>query len=367
MHQLKAAKKASVAVIVLGDLGRSPRMQQHVIELRRLFSLETLQIYFIGTEGTSCREELETCSGVTLYRLKTPWIEAFRFHWIRNWLLGQLVFAGLKVLDQSVRLVYALASLHGLRCVIVQNPPSVPTLPLVSILKRIYGWSLVVDWHNYGSSILALSPASKRLVPLYHWMERRFGADADAAFCVSHAMKAELVKEWNIPSKRLAVLYDRPPSSFRALTEEEKDGFLTLYFPGKIPHSPPPIIPELRMMTDTEEFSLLKEKESWFTTAANECRPQRPALLITATSWTPDENLDLLLSVLIRYNDKACTGAVPPIVMIITGKGTLQKGWIDKASRIQWSHVYIYTAFLPYSHYWKLVCEEYVLHRCRKK
>lgn len=65
----------SIAVIVLGDIGRSPRMQQHVLELRRRYAPEQVQLFFIGTEGTPCREELETHPGVTLCRLKAPLVD----------------------------------------------------------------------------------------------------------------------------------------------------------------------------------------------------------------------------------------------------------------------------------------------------
>lgn len=96
------------------------------------------------------------------------------------------------------------------------------TFVYIKALKWMKGYFLVVDWHNYGWSILALSvsvcvcvvksdydgslmgllnlaywtfvlfvqkPTWKCLVPLYRWIEQTFGAKADAAFCVSKAME----------------------------------------------------------------------------------------------------------------------------------------------------------------------------------
>lgn len=72
----------------------------------------------------------------------------------------------------------------------MQNPPSVPVLPVVWAVARVKGATFVVDWHNYGWSILSLSGGSARLlVPLYQWIELTFGKMADGGFCVSNAMK----------------------------------------------------------------------------------------------------------------------------------------------------------------------------------
>lgn len=157
-------------------------------------------------------------------------------------------------------------------------------------------------------------------------------------------MQTNLVSQWGIPSDRLAVLYDRPPSTFRPLAENEKQAFLASYFRGTLPEHPAPV-QELDKKHTPRSDSLC-----WFTSKEE----QRPVLLVTATSWTPDEDLHLLLRVLIRYNTAASQLSLPRVVMIITGKGgDCQAQWIEEANRVQWSHVYIFTAFLPYSDYWK--------------
>lgn len=41
--------------------------------------------------------------------------------------------------------------------VLVQTPPAIPTLALCSFACWWYGAILVVDWHNFGYSIMALT------------------------------------------------------------------------------------------------------------------------------------------------------------------------------------------------------------------
>lgn len=57
----------------------------------------------------------------------------------------------------------------------------------------------VVDWHNYGYSILALSLGERHLlVRFYKWIEFYFGAKAAAHLCVTKAMREDLDKHFKI-------------------------------------------------------------------------------------------------------------------------------------------------------------------------
>lgn len=51
---------------------------------------------------------------------------------------------------------------------LVQNPPSIPALPMAWLAARLRGGRLVVDWHNYGFTILQL----KLEAPERHWLVR---------------------------------------------------------------------------------------------------------------------------------------------------------------------------------------------------
>lgn len=57
-----------------------------------------------------------------------------------------------------------------------QNPPAIPTLPMAWLYCLLRNCSLVVDWHNYSYSILALALGARHpLVRMTHW----YGLPAD--------------------------------------------------------------------------------------------------------------------------------------------------------------------------------------------
>jgi len=101
-----------------------------------------------------------------------------------------------------------------LSLILVQNPPSVPTLLVVKLVSVMRGSRVMVDWHNYGYSLLSLSLGSEDhfLVKFYKKMETHFGKKAKLHLCVTQAMKEDLKSNWNIDA---TVLYDRPPLFFR--------------------------------------------------------------------------------------------------------------------------------------------------------
>lgn len=52
-------------------------------------------------------------------------------------------------------------------------------------------------------------------------------------------------------------------------------------------------------------------------------RVDRPALLLSSTSWTPDEDFSILLEALFLYDEAArkAAGKLPKVLMVVTGKG----------------------------------------------
>lgn len=98
-------------------------------------------------------------------------------------------------------------------------------------------------------------------------------------------------------------------------------------------------------------------------------KSDRPALLISSTSWTADEDFSILLDALLefvftfdltmsmcRYNSaKSKNKSLPNLVCIITGKGPLKKHYMDLIAKENMEHVSIYTAWLQESDYPKLL------------
>lgn len=59
----------------------------------------------------------------------------------------------------------------------------------------------MIDWHNYGFSIMALTSPGW-MVKIYQWIEIYFGSKADNHLCVTKAFKSDLLSRTEIPDDR---------------------------------------------------------------------------------------------------------------------------------------------------------------------
>lgn len=66
-------------------------------------------------------------------------------------------------------------------------------------------------------------------------------------------------------------------------------------------------------------------------------RSDRPALLVSSTSWTPDEDFGMLLQALAVYEHKAraADGRLPKVLMVVTGKGPGRARYMQEVTRLQ--------------------------------
>lgn len=95
------------------------------------------------------------------------------------------------------------------------------------------------------------------------------------------------------------------------------------------------------------------EERTPFTTrkidGALELRRDRPALLVSSTSWTPDEDFSVLLEALRRFDARTASGACPslPLVMVVvTGKGPQKAMYVERMKAAKMTRVAICTAWL---------------------
>jgi beta-1,4-mannosyltransferase len=92
-----------------------------------------------------------------------------------------------------------------------------------------------------------------------------------------------------------------------------------------------------------------------------EPRPNRPALLVSSTSWTADEDFTPLLTALDLYQDSISSGSkLPRVMVVITGKGALRSAFEaavaerekpDSKGKIRWTDVCVRCTFLPAGDY----------------
>lgn len=212
---------AGVAVVVLGDVGRSPRMQYHAASLA---GAGVGPVTLIGLAGEACQACVADDPRITQRLLSPPWAltAAPRVLWP--------LVAPLKVIWQCLALLWSLLALAPApRVVLVQTPPAIPTLAVAWFAARVRGARLVIDWHNFGFTVLGLSLRSRYgargascarpLLRVALKYERFCAGLADAHFCVTNAMRLWLRKHWRVHA---TVLYDRPPPFFRRASAVEK-------------------------------------------------------------------------------------------------------------------------------------------------
>lgn len=236
------------------------------------------------------------------------------------------ILAPLKVLWQ----VWSLYAALGYRSrptawTLVQNPPSIPTLAVASLVCFLRRTSLVIDWHNFGYSILAMKLGdSHPLVRISERYEKLFAKAAAHHITVTDAMARVLKADYGVIAH---AMHDRPAPAFQPIATEERERFL-------------------RRLPETAEFA---EDLS-----PNSTTPWR--LIVSATSWTADEDFSLLLSALVTYSAE-CTSQthLPKIIAIITGKGPQKEYYLSKINELnqqkKLSNVIIKTAWLTHADY----------------
>jgi len=343
-------------VVVLGELARSPRMQYHCISLAN----NNYQVTVIANDGEKACEGLESNRNIT--KSLMPEAPDFKRY------LPQLFALMMKLLWQGFLLLYHLSIISSVDIILVQNPPSIPTLPILCFYCKVFGTKLIIDWHNYGYSILGLKLGpSHPLVRIFKWAEMTFGRWADAGFCVSEAMLKDLVKTFKI-TYPMYVLYDKPPKHFKPLSLREKHNFYRKI--GKQ-------IPEFRSLWEDcsdKEPHLASRHDTRFTMAfPNEknavvLQPKRPAIIMSSTSWTEDEDFGLLLGALKRYDlllsdqlrrqdfdASDTTNRLPRLVCVITGKGPLKEYYEAKIKELRFSYLEVTLPWLSALDYAKMV------------
>jgi beta-1,4-mannosyltransferase len=162
---------------------------------------------------------------------------------------------------------------------------------------------LIIDWHNYGWTILAgTRGANHPFVKISKYYEAVLGSKSPtASFTVTDAMAKQLRnKPYNIRSP-IFTLHDRPAAIFQPISDAEaRRAFL-------------------RRLPETKE-------------QAENIMAGKMRLLVSSTSWTPDEDFSLLLEALCLYS--ASNKSLPPILAIITGKGPQKQMYLDRIATL---------------------------------
>lgn len=190
---------------------------------------------------------------------------------------------------------------------------------------------LVIDWHNYGWTILEGTRGSShpfvRISKLYECFFGRLAPSANLT--VTHAMQRQLRRApWGIRTP-IVTMHDRPAAIFQPVaSQSQRESYL----------------------------SAVDEAHDFAATITG----GRQRLVVSSTSWTPDEDFGLLLDALVRYGTASAAGSdLPPLLVIITGRGPQKAAYEAKIARLvaagKLPGITVRTAFLSFENYARLL------------
>ena len=371
------AVQKHIVVMVLGDIGRSPRMQYHALSLLEEGHLVTL----IGYEGECLIPQLENAlknnnvassQSKPTYHGRLNVLRMKPYQPQRTNVIYRLLYYPLRLLSLLYCVTYTLFYQLYNECnvvvdvILVQNPPSIPTLLLAylfclnhAILLRKPRPRLVIDWHNLGFTMFETTTLVQRLIrTLAKWYERIMAPLADAHLTVTEAMEVWLGENFNVHGENVRVLYDKPPLMFRPTSVEEQHELFNRLDIGD----------DLFKETTTHKREDISNG-TLFTQSIRRndgttricLRSDRPALLVSSTSWTPDEDFSILLEALKELHKKTTKDSdeskFPKVLVIVTGKGPQKAHYLPLLKEFNETHpsINIQTLWLEAEDYPKLL------------
>lgn len=144
------------------------------------------------------------------------------------------------------------------------------------------------------------------------WYERFFGQLAASHLCVSTAMQQFLKAEWGIAA---TVFRDTPPHWFHRTSVPERHELFTriaallngperLDHTGYCPHTQHHVDPEQDRNQQASRVSYPGQNNfTHLVCQQPQLRRDRPALIVSSTSWTVDEDFQIMLDAAVHYGE----------------------------------------------------------------
>uniref|UniRef100_A0A3P9A0U5 Glycosyl transferase family 1 domain-containing protein n=1 Tax=Esox lucius TaxID=8010 RepID=A0A3P9A0U5_ESOLU len=322
LRRRDALTERRVCVLVLGDIGRSPRMQYHSLSL----SKHGYNVTFVGYLGSTPHRDVSGDERIRIIPISE----------VRGIQVGPRVMTYVtKVILQSLQLFLVLLNMDLQSHILMQNPPGLPSMAVTWLVCALRGSQFTIDWHNYGYTIMALSHGPNHpIVWLAQWYERLFGRFSSHNLCVTNAMKDDLQINWNI---KATTLYDKPPAIFTETPVElQHDLFMRL---AKT---------HLQFQACGENAAEEMDRTAFTGRHASDLSVTltsgRPALLISSTSWT-GQYTTYTHHPLPRSTDMCFHLCVRP------GKGPQKEHYKKMIATLRFEHVKICTPWLEAEDY----------------
>ena len=285
----------NVAILVLGDLNRSPRMLNHCVALSESFP-NIQEISLIGYDSTDIRKDISSNTKIKRYNISNRINKIFQ-HFPRIFFIFTSFF---KILFQILSMFFILFKIPKFSFLILQNPPGIPSMFVCWLVCKLRKSKFIIDWHNYGYTILKVNKRPNFIVKIAEKYEKFFGKKSDMNLCVSQAEKRDLKKNFGIDA---ICLPDKPLLGlFKFLSSEQAPELYKKY----------------------KELNELLDKN-------------RPILMISSTSWTPDEDFNILLNSFIKTEEMIKNehklNNIKKVLFLITGKGPMKENFMKKVEK----------------------------------
>jgi beta-1,4-mannosyltransferase len=287
-------------------------MQYHALSLASAGG----EVDLIGLEGAAVLPAVASSPRIHVHRLPDHAFAGRATGGARKYVFA----SALRGAGQARRVLTTLLRIPRPDVILVQNPPAFPTLSIAWLAARLRGARLVIDWHNLSHTIAAVKLGeAHRAVKALARSERRWAARAAAHLTVSKALADWLTRHYGITA---TVVYDRPAAAFSRATSAAAN-------------------------------------DLWQKIAKETNLSARPPIVVCPTSWTPDEDFDLLLEALERaermLTKDAPAPASPLLAVILTGRGALRTNFEARVARRDFKAIAIRTVWLEPADYPTLI------------
>jgi beta-1,4-mannosyltransferase len=268
----------------------------------------------IGLEGAALMPMVASNPRIHVHRLTDRGFARRSSGGVGRFLFG----SAMRGVGQAVRLFGTLMRVPKPDVVLVQNPPAIPTLFIAWLVSRLRGARFVIDWHNLSHTIAAVKVGDRhRAVKAIARSERRWAKRADAHLTVSQALAGWLSREYRV---KAAVVYDRPGAAFARPSPADAAAL-------------------------------------WDKVAKETQLTGHPPIVVCPTSWTPEEDFDLLLEALERAERTLTKSGAPAgaLAVMLTGRGAVRESFEARAARRNFKAIAVRTLWLEPADYPKLI------------
>ncbi|KAI0562469.1 mannosyltransferase complex subunit Alg1 [Gracilaria domingensis] len=230
------------------------------------------------------------------------------------------------LLKKAISLLFAQASClstvaclpFGIHHIILATPPALPLLPLLIILRPFYfpTSQIIVDVHNLAYTLSAQQNTNRYFLTLARLLELQSLRFVHHTWTVSSAL-AQFLRTVGI---KACVLRDLPSDVFTKLRKEP--------------------------LSDEERNSLMNRVQNHATCFGPPSTGAKLPLIVSSTSWTPDEDLSMLCESLVQLDRSE-----ENLRVVITGKGPLRAAFEKQLQLLRLQHVQVWLAWLPFHDY----------------